>query len=392
VADTPVVERWPALDGVRALAVISVFLLHNHIWLSLHNGGYGVVIFFVLSGFLITTVLLREHHRSGTIRLFRFWSRRLARLYPALVVMVATSATYAALSHRADLPGYRHLDTAVNIGRSVVPPLFYVTNLFLPQHHYFGGHVHTWSLAVEEQFYVVLPIVLVVILKRRHAREWVLYGAATLAIGCQVWRFLLYRYAYTDHVMDASRWWYPRYVRVLIDVDGSDALLWGVLLAAIIWYAVSHSRVVEAISHLAPMGFGYVAWVIILAPRQVYGSMYLPNVAFAAACAVLIGGLVLRPSQPLARMLGTSPLVWMGKLSYSFYLWHFLIIRAFISNTQFGLAPPAVTLLRFLLSLGAASVSYFLVEQPFRAWFNARQAIPAAWPAPVPVAAATRKP
>jgi len=375
---------WPALDGLRAIAVLAVFLLHNGRWITVHNGGYGVEMFFVISGFLITTLLLREHARRGRVRLVRFWSRRLARLYPALVVMVATSATYAALSHRTDLPGQHRLDTAPNIFRSVAPAVLYLTNLFLPQHHYLGGHVHTWSLAVEEQFYLVLPILLVIVLRRRHAQRILLVGVTALAVGAQVWRLCLYRYAYVDHVVSSSKWWYPKYVRVLVETDRADTLLWGVLLALVLWYLPSRQRLIGAIDALAPFGFVYVMWVVTIGPRRVFGSVYYPNLVFGAAAAIVVGGVVLQPERRLARTLGLSPLVWMGRLSYSFYLWHFLIIRAFINDHQFGLGPAGVTALRLVVCLAAAWISYTVIEQPFRTWFNTRHAEAPPWPAPAP--------
>jgi peptidoglycan/LPS O-acetylase OafA/YrhL len=375
--------QWPALDGIRALAVLAVFLLHNDLWVRIHNGGYGVEIFFVLSGFLITTLLLREHHRLGRIRLWRFWSRRLARLYPALIALVATSATYAALSHRSDLPGQHRLDTAANIARSVLPPLFYVTNLFLPQHHYFGGHVHTWSLAVEEQFYVVLPLVLIVVLRQRHAREILLIAVTGLAVAFQLWRLLLWRYAYANHVLQPVRWWYPNYVRVFIETDRADTLLYGVLLAAAIWYFGSCRWLQRVLVWSAPLALVFVTWIVTIGPRRIFGLVYYPHLVFGVACALVVGGIVVRPAGPLSVTLALAPLVWFGQRSYSFYLWHFLIIRAFISDTQFGLGAPAVTAVRFCLSLVAAAISTAFIERPIRSWWNARLDAPAAWPPPV---------
>jgi peptidoglycan/LPS O-acetylase OafA/YrhL len=375
---------YPAIDGLRAIAVLAVFLLHNGIWVTAPNGGYGVELFFVISGFLITGMLLREFDRLDRLRLGRFWSRRLARLYPALVVLVATSATYAAISHRADLPGGHRLDTAPAIARSVIPALTYTTNLRLDQHHFFGGHVHLWSLAVEEQFYLVLPLVLWVVLPRKRAKAILIGGVTTLLVGWHLWRWFLYRYAYVNHAVTGSHWWAPYWVRVIVETDRADTLLAGVLLAAVFWTIEPGPRVGRALSVAAPFGLAYVIWVIRIGPHRIFGQWYWPNLFFGAAAALLIAGVVLRPRSVTARLLSIPPLVWLGKISYSFYLWHFLIIRAFIADHQFGWSAPAVTGLRFAASTGAAAASYLLVEQPVRTWFNARQDAPGRWAPPDP--------
>ena len=153
-------DRWPALDGLRALAVCAVILTHT--WVSQFPGGWiGVDVFFVLSGFLITGVLLREHGETGTISLLGFYRRRVVRLLPALLVMLLI-VVIAAYVFRPGL--------AAATLRTAIFTVVYSANWLAASHQPLGLLSHMWSLSVEEQFYLVWPVLLVVMLRWRGAR------------------------------------------------------------------------------------------------------------------------------------------------------------------------------------------------------------------------------
>jgi peptidoglycan/LPS O-acetylase OafA/YrhL len=164
-------NRWPALDGLRAVAVCAVILTHT--WVSQFPGGWiGVDVFFVLSGFLITGVLLREDGETGTISLLRFYRRRAVRLLPAVLVMLPI-VVVAAYVFRPGL--------ASATLRMAIFTVVYSANWFAASHQPTGLLSHTWSLSVEEQFYLVWPVLLILMLRWRSARL-----ALVLTIVCIV--------------------------------------------------------------------------------------------------------------------------------------------------------------------------------------------------------------
>src|SRR3954449_1018195 len=179
------VPYLPGLDGMRALAVVAVMLYHaNHTWLS--GGFLGVEVFFVISGYLITLLLIAEHERNGTIRLGQFWLRRARRLLPALFVMMGLLATYLALFNRRPQGRTRG---------DFLGGVLYGSNwyqIFVGQGYTtaeaFAPLRHLWSLAVEEQFYLVWPLVMVVVLRTKAATRlpklglWLFGLSAALAV------------------------------------------------------------------------------------------------------------------------------------------------------------------------------------------------------------------
>src|SRR5688572_5742181 len=190
--DEPAGAAWshvPALDGVRGVAVIVVLLFHGGV--SWAKGGFlGVDAFFVLSGLLITSLLLDESRRTGAVDLARFWSRRARRLLPALLLVVAAAALYGAvLAPRGSLAGLR---------RDAIATLFYVANWRYIQAgaDYFEATAapsvlrHTWSLAIEEQFYLVWPLVVWGLARLRtalHVSVGVVAAVGTLLSAAAMW-------------------------------------------------------------------------------------------------------------------------------------------------------------------------------------------------------------
>ncbi|HEY6888082.1 MAG TPA: acyltransferase [Solirubrobacter sp.] len=333
----------PALDGLRALAVGAVVALHAGLGLAL-GGGVGVDVFFVLSGYLITSLLLGEQERHGRIDLGAFLVRRLRRLAPALVVMIAVVGLFAALaplelSDQFDYPG---------LAGSLVIAGSYTANLGIITGVAAGPMFHTWSLGVEMQFYLLWPVFVMRMTARRASPRTLLatIGAAIAAVA--VWRVLLL------HVGEATH--------VLYGLDTrADPLLAG---AAVAILARAGRLPSTALARLAPVALLILAAVVVLAPsvtQLVYGGYLLIDVCGAILVAHLAAGrlTVLRP-------LAWRPLVYAGTLSYSIYLWHFPVFHALTASTL-GLSRGPSIVVRVALTFILAAASYHLVENRLRA-------------------------
>jgi peptidoglycan/LPS O-acetylase OafA/YrhL len=344
----------PALDGIRALAVLGVLADHTG-YRPLHHGGFGVDVFFVLSGFLITTLLLEEHEATGRIRLRLFWARRAARLLPALVAMCPVVAVTFLLVRPL------HWQRTV-IG--VVPSLLYVSSwiraLGISDVGWMG---HTWSLSVEEWFYAAWPLLVVLVVRFPRWRLRLITGAAMVAI--------VYRLASEQAL---SRDW-------LYNAPDQRAcqLLVGCALGALL---VTHASDLEAhpralsIAGWAGTGFLTLLFLNLVGQDDVYVWSFFTGetTLLAVASAALIAAVVLAARSRLARILAYAPLVWLGRRSYGIYLWHFPLI---------GLATPVhgytgVTLLASRAAacsatVGVSAVSYRWLERPVILAVRARE-------------------
>ena len=308
----PRLPYLPALDGLRAAAVVAVLLYHAGVgWLP---GGYlGVDTFFVLSGFLITALLLAEWQGNGGIALAAFWARRARRLLPALLLVLLAVGAYAAfLAPAHELSSLR--------GDSLAT-LFYGANwrFVASAQGYFDQFVtpsplrHAWSLAIEEQFYLVWPLVVLGWLRLRRGRTAGLGGfCVALALGSAALMALL-----AQGAADTSRAYYGTDTR-------AQAVLVGAALA-VAWHrrpdAVA-GRPGRLVLALAGVGVLVTAWLWTSVPdtdRWMYrGGFLLAAVATAAVLAA-----VARPDPGrAARVLTLAPLRWIGAISYGLYLWH----------------------------------------------------------------------
>jgi peptidoglycan/LPS O-acetylase OafA/YrhL len=333
----------PALDGLRAVAVLLVFSVHA---VSYPSGGFlGVDIFFVLSGFLITTILLEEWDQYGRISLSKFYLRRFLRLFPALVVLLLGYMLIAALTGGWD-------PTSVT---SVVSSLFYVSNWLLAFDVPFHGHPlgHLWSLAVEEQFYLLWPALLLLLLARR-PRNMVRWVAGAIAVVA-AWRLLLSLTGASDVRLYFS--FDTRFDELLVGCAG------GILF-------VRHPDVLGRISATAYSIATYVAGGILL-----LGILFSPHAAPAylmrggytlmAICAlVLILSCVQKRPTWLASILALPPMVFVGKISYPLYLWHVVILFFFQDIHPLG-SDALGKVVQIALTFGAAVASYYFVERPF---------------------------
>jgi len=358
----PRLRYRPGLDGLRALAVAAVFLYHARIdWLP--GGFLGVDLFFVLSGYLITSLLLVEWQAGRRIDLRRFWLRRARRLLPAVVVVVLASLALAAIFARADLARTRG---------DALSSLFYYTNwhLILANHSYFvrmGNPSllqHLWSLAVEEQFYVVWPLLLVpglLLLGRRRLPFAVVAGIA----GSVTAMWLLYR---PD---DPSRVYYGTDTRAFL-------LLLGILLA-LVWPAVERMR--RSLPLLELLGVSALVGTVLLF-RQMHDydpTLYQGGDLAAAVCFAVLIAAVAHPRSGLGQALGVAPLRWLGERSYGVYLWHWPVLELTRPGVDLPWTGPGVVVLQAALVLTAAALSYRYVEQPIRSGRLQRRL--AAWPA-----------
>lgn len=344
----------PALDGIRALAVTLVVTFHFGLR-GLHGGFLGVDIFFGLSGFLITTLLLREHASSGTIKLRAFWLRRFRRLLPGLLVMVAISVLVSWLTFPPSFFPF--------LGRDALAAIFYFTNWHLigMRASYFNASVaptittHTWSLSIEEQFYWVWPIVVLVLLRVRKS------GVAVVSIaGALISAYFM------------ASWYGERSnARLYFGTDTHvQGLLLGAAIACLVWHLDQRSTAPPRTLMRTATPLGLVSLLgIALIVRYVDGStpfMFQGGFLIFGCCvAGLILALQVAPGSVLAKGFGLRPLAYVGRISYSIYLWHYPVFTL-VTHYRTGLNGYLLFGLRLLLTIVLSLGSYYLVELPIR--------------------------
>ncbi|MCW2783677.1 MAG: acyltransferase [Marmoricola sp.] len=336
----------PQLDGLRAIAVYLVLLYHAR--LSQVTGGFiGVDLFFVLSGFLVSNVIFAEIDKRGRFSLGGFYARRVRRLLPAAVlVVVATSVAFVIVSDVV-----RRI-SMVSDARAAL--LYYANWHFLSQStDYFAQDLepspflHFWSLAVEEQFYIFFPI-LIAILVRRATR----FARAT-AVVCGI----LFAGSVASQIFWAFR--EPNHAYY-----GTDArlyqLLAGVLLALLLR---ARPQVLAGVRGRVLSVAGIVA-ILLFASNRVDVSASVRGFVATGASVAVIGGLTMLPDGWLARLLSRPTPVYLGKISYGTYLWHWPVIL--VLREVLTVRPYTIAALAFALSTGLAALSYQIFELPIR--------------------------
>lgn len=360
----------PALDGVRALAIAAVIGVHLTI---LPGGGIGVLIFFVLSGFLITSLLLHERRETGLISLRLFYTRRVLRLLPALVVVLAAACAVALADPGAPL-SHQTL-------HFVPAALLYVGNWLRAAHPYFVGGTlaHTWSLSVEEQFYIGWAV-LVAALLSSGARLRTIAALALLGVVLSdAGKVLLWSGG--TLAGDANRMYGT-------DLSG-DALMLGCALAVAV---LKVPEVTRQIARLAVWPATVFLVIVIVAIHPLVGTFAQARVFEAIvwplcnlAAAVLIAHLVLSPASFLARLLSRRPCRFTGRISYGLYLWHYpIFVWLFVwlgFRHRWWQVPIEVG-----LALAAACASYYFVERRALALKDRLAIAPAEPPGPSLVA------
>jgi peptidoglycan/LPS O-acetylase OafA/YrhL len=354
----------PALDGVRALAVALV--LADHGGLPGVSGGFlGVDVFFVLSGFLITSLLLDEHARTGRIGLSDFWIRRARRLLPALLAMVL-----AVVAVRDLFPP----EAVAALRDDAVASFFWVANwAFVAQHtDYFSQGAppsplqHTWSLAVEEQYYVLWPLlVIAVAVVFRHRLRWAVFVLATAGAVASATSAIVFT---SDATLN----------RIYFGADTrAQALLVGSAAAALLvrdWTTVTLAGPVIrtrwlrwAARVLSLVGVAVLALVAHLATGDARDFRHGLLLVAALAAVFVVGAVALDQDGPVARALAWRPLVRLGAISYGIYLWHWPIFLA-LSGERTGWSGWSLFVLRCAATVVVAAVSWRLLEQPIRQW------------------------
>ncbi|TAK70710.1 MAG: acyltransferase [Actinomycetota bacterium] len=349
----------PGLDGLRAIAVVGVMLYHGDV--SWVRGGFlGVDVFFVLSGFLITSLLLTEYARRGGIDFKAFYLRRARRLLPALLLMLLVVGIAAAWFVR---------DAASQVRQDIPASLGYVTNWWyiLADQSYFEAIgrppllKHLWSLAVEEQFYLIWPVIAFAAL-RWGGRRAVMIVAVVGAIASTIWMAVVsVRYGFpVDH--DPSRAYF-----------GTDTHAMGLLVGAALATVWRPDRFRERLQPSAAAAIDAVGLLALAAVVAIFLSVgeYAPALyrggflVLAVVTAILIAA-ASHPGAQLGRWLGVAPMRWIGERSYGLYLWHwpiFLVTRPELDLPVDGFALLA---LRFGLTAVIADLSYRFVELPVR--------------------------
>jgi peptidoglycan/LPS O-acetylase OafA/YrhL/lysophospholipase L1-like esterase len=366
----PHLGRIPALDGIRALGIILVLFFHGGFsWAG--GGFFGVDVFFVLSGFLITGLLVSEYRQNAGIGLARFWGHRIRRLVPALLVMLAGVALFGILAAPSDTLGQLRGDALAT--------LLYVNNWHLVTggQGYFAALntprplLHTWSLSIEEQFYLVWPLVVLGVLRWTRSLQALLVltvaGAGASAVAMAV--------VFGDGAGE-SRAYYGTDTR-------AQALLIGAALAIMLANPLPHRRsdlvtttsLVRSIrlstsakvTLVVAGGIGLVAvvWMSVVdssATAWIYRGGFT---LVALATAGIIASVALVPDSPWARLLSLRPVRYVGAVSYGLYLFHWPIF-VWVDHARTGLVGWPLFAVRIALSLAVAAASFHFLEMPVR--------------------------
>jgi peptidoglycan/LPS O-acetylase OafA/YrhL len=344
----------PALDGVRALAVAGVLLYHGQV-ARVPGGFVGVDVFFVLSGYLITSLLLTELAGSGRLDLRAFWLRRARRLLPAAFLVIAVCVVVAAVF----LP-----DGAARTRADALASLVYLNNWhqILADHSYFAAFgrpsllAHLWSLAVEEQFYLLWPLALGFCLARIGRRGTVAVTVAGTLASALAMALLV------QPGGDPTRVYF-----------GTDTHASGLLLGSLLAFAWPMGRfsatprrgAVALLDGAALLGLAAV--LVAMATLQDFEpGVYRGGLFAVSAGAALLIAAVVHPACRVGRALGVAPLRWIGQRSYGIYLWHWPVMALSRPGLDIAWSRWILVPLQIGLTVALAAASYRWVEQPFR--------------------------
>ena len=353
VATPPSTRYVPALDGIRAVAVVAVVLYHLDFRTA--DGGFlGVEVFFVLSGYLITTLLLRERREQRSIGLQAFWGRRARRLLPAVVAMIAVVCGISALFDATD----------AHVRSDAVASLLYVENWWaiVDQRAYFeqfgqpSPFTHLWSLAIEEQFYLLWPLALAGAL--RYLNKAKAFALTLVLAALSIWAMV----QLTD-ITRVERAYY-----------GTDTRAFGLLLGAamaFVWKPGDRlrrpgtGRARRILDVLSVAALGGLVWQ--LAGRSEFDAWTFPwGLLWVDLLSLVLVAAAVAPGTAISRVLGLRPLAAIGRRSYSLYLWHWPVIVLLRpgDGRSFDGWPTVVACVALMVAL--TEVSFRFVERPFR--------------------------
>lgn len=345
------------LDGIRAIAVIMV--LAYHLKLALFKSGFlGVTVFFVLSGYLITGILISEVEEEGTIDLKNFWLRRIRRLVPAVmsmaVVIIFVSAVVNKIIFTKGCKDFLASVLGFNNWWQIFNKVSYFEAAGVP-----SPFTHCWSLAIETQFYLIYPLILLGIYKlvksrgEGRAKRGLLFAGVTLLLALISVILMIVLF---DPQQDASRVYYGTDTRAF-------SLLFGALLA-ILW---EYRMVPRRLSASVNMVLGSVSFAVLLVMTiAINGSSnfwYRGGQFVGTILTVLVIYTVSGRKTWLSRFLSNPVLKWIGDRSYSIYLWHYPIILLISKGIK---ASWWITLIEIVLSVVLAELSYRFIETPIR--------------------------
>jgi peptidoglycan/LPS O-acetylase OafA/YrhL len=342
------------LDGVRALAVLGIMAFHDS-WPGVRGGNAVLSWFFVLSGFLITTLIREEQDRYGTIDLGRFYLRRILRLFPSLYLVIVVCFIVS-------MTNVAHIDK-----REFISAGLYFSNMHLLA---FGPDApqifleHTWSLSLEEHFYLVWPII---IMKMKTVRSAMIFCGSAIFVSFVV-RFL--------HATNA---WRSPYETL------SFFSLEGFAIGAILAYQIRNPRVARLLDRswvlLACAIYGALDIIFVINRENVITPFR--HIIGNFVIAVLLLHVVVHPEMAVGKLLRNKALVYIGVISYAMYLWHFPVFEMFKEFRQPNMSQPLRHVMKFGVSFALAVATYHAIEKPLMA---VRSRLRSRAVAPTPVA------
>jgi peptidoglycan/LPS O-acetylase OafA/YrhL len=345
----------PELDGLRGLAIIFVILFHANF--SFFSGGFiGVEIFFVLSGFLITSLLIQEFDSTGTIKLSYFYMRRVLRLGPALLLLLIAFCILSFLLLSEEKANRNFIDVLIS--------LFYLSNWARAFDFYppdFLGH--TWSLSIEEQFYILWPIILLILLRANKKNRLPIICFAVM-VALVSWLLRIY-FVMSDVPLE----------RVYNGLDTrADSLMVGCALGVLIPSRLISEKIKDALSgwleYIAPFSIALLLFLSFISNWQDNRIHYLGFFVVELLVAILILDIIINENSMARKILAMRWLVWVGSISYGLYLWHYPIFKTMFALGFNGLM---VVLLGTFVTFIIAICSYYFLERPmlkFKKPFN----------------------
>ena len=340
----------PALDGIRAIAVLLVMANHTGFF---HAGRLGVDIFFVLSGYLITAILVSEFSANGRISLKKFYARRALRILPALILLLLVINICSAI--------FLTRNETTIIRWDSLGALFYIANWSRAFGRDLGVLGNLWSLSVEEQFYLFWPVALVFFLSCKFRANQIIAVASLAIILVNAER--IYFYNAIPNQIDAFN-------RIFNGLDTrADALLIGCVLG-LSGHEIFSRRVFAVLGLLGAMFALYILFMGDPVPGdlQILFDLTVGGTFFAIGVAFVFAAILSNPQTTFAKMLRLPPLVWIGRISYGLYLWHYFVF-GFVAGwlrfrTRTSLDLPQLTALQVLATFLVATISYYLLERP----------------------------
>jgi peptidoglycan/LPS O-acetylase OafA/YrhL len=333
----------PGLDGLRALSVLGVIAGHG---LYPVPGGYhGVTVFFVISGYLITSLLMAEYDKHGTIRFGHFYWRRFARLGPVLILVAVVTAAWLLITRVPIAQWWGGLLGSVTYTTDIIAA-FFNNNAVSPNFQY------TWSLGIEEQFYLFWPLLLLLLLR------WGKFVPTMVLLAAGIAAAWVVRYWEGTHGVARNAIYYGPFSHV-------DALLLGCAIAIVLTRFPS-SKLLRVVARIVgPLGVAVLA-VIFYSGQFPHWSDQFGLSALAAAAVVL--WVAILPKDIFGRIMSLRPLAFIGRLSYSIYLWNILLLWVFVSIVHLHLRPAQTHwgIIWPVAVLGVAYLSYRFVETPLR--------------------------